>query len=868
MNENTTSRTCPECGNTIPPDAPRGLCPKCVLGIVAASIDAGPLPTAHDLPSLEAVKAAFPQLEVMELIGQGGMGFVYKARQPNLDRFVALKLLWPRLGADPLFAERFNREARVLARLNHPNIVAVYDFGRSGEFFYLLMEFVDGVNLRQAMQAGGYAPSQALALVPKICEALQFAHEEGILHRDIKPENILLDTKGRVKIADFGIAKLVGEARENLTLTATGMAVGTPHYMAPEQIEHPQDVDQRADIYSLGVVFYEMLTGELPIGRFAPPSEKSTVDPRVDAVVLRALEREREKRYRTAGEVKTRVDDIRSTPPPVGPHGTAAVGRTAHPAAGPSDFILCNPRLPRMAQAIVIYGILVAPVLYLLGVLGLSSEPTAAQATAVAVQKCTVFFAGTGSLIGIIALLVGGFKLRSLRPDALRWIRQGLWLRVGMVAFHVLGMAWADALDRRAGSPTFTPWETAVAIVAVGSLVWEVACLVWLHRHAQVLYPTLGLPSPRPAALHANAAAIWTALSLALTVGVTGVFLAAPLVAAWQWGEPAPLYRLGPMALMVIGAAVLVCGVKGLRAGWQALRELRSSQGQVDGVRRAVFGAAAWPLVLTMGASTLCATVALVQSSLHGLAVIFLSLVVSLTTGEFLLRGAWRWTMVVGRGQRRNPAPRWIHRWVLMGQLVAIAVFVPVGILWFGPDDFGTPDQTVNDPEGIKASGAPAASDSGNTATNGVDLEFTVPGGQVAVFEIVKRGDSVVVPVPDLAAYVIAPEGASAAGRFCLVPAPDDPEGLRKPWTLELVSPAGYGRNSVNVPPSLANISGRISLRKNLEPDREFVVWAGLAGDTQPAMGLRVRTQAHRLKAGFRADGSMTTNWLKAASVN
>src|SRR4029434_1066198 len=163
-------------------------------------------------------------------------------------------------------------------------------------FYYLMMEFVDGVNLRQAMKAGRFSPGEALSIVPKVCEALQYAHEQGILHRDIKPENILLDAKGRVKIADFGIAKLVGEDRPNLTLTNTGAALGTPHYMAPEQLESPADVDHRADIYSLGVVFYELLTGELPIGRFAPPSRKSSVDPRVDEVVLRTLEKERDER--------------------------------------------------------------------------------------------------------------------------------------------------------------------------------------------------------------------------------------------------------------------------------------------------------------------------------------------------------------------------------------------------------------------------------------------------------------------------------------------------------------------------------------------------------------------------------------------
>jgi predicted Ser/Thr protein kinase len=289
-------------------------------------------------PALAAVAAAFPQLEILELIGQGGMGAVYRARQRKLDRQVALKLLAVPAGGGGTFAERFHREARLLARLNHPGVVAVHDYGEAGGFFYLLMEYVDGVNLRQAMRAGRFTPGQALALVPKICEALQYAHDEGILHRDIKPENLLLDTRGRVKIADFGIAKLLGDQTNDATLTASGLAVGTPHYMAPEQLEHPQDVDQRADIYSLGVVFYEMLTGELPIGRFAPPSRKTPVDPRVDEVVLRALEKERERRQHNVTEVKTEVEQIAAAllppagaaaPSPPAPASAAAGAKTA-----------------------------------------------------------------------------------------------------------------------------------------------------------------------------------------------------------------------------------------------------------------------------------------------------------------------------------------------------------------------------------------------------------------------------------------------------------------------------------------------------------------------------------------------------------
>ena len=165
-------------------------------------------------PSIETVQAAFPQLEVLEFIGQGGMGWVFKARQPKLNRFVALKLLPSSLAErDVSFAGRFEREGQLLARLHHPNIVAVHDSGAAGGFFYLLMEFVEGVNLRQAMRSSRFTPTQALAIVPHICDALQFAHDEGVLHRDIKPENILLDAKGRVKLADFGIAKLIGEHR-------------------------------------------------------------------------------------------------------------------------------------------------------------------------------------------------------------------------------------------------------------------------------------------------------------------------------------------------------------------------------------------------------------------------------------------------------------------------------------------------------------------------------------------------------------------------------------------------------------------------------------------------------------------------------
>jgi tRNA A-37 threonylcarbamoyl transferase component Bud32 len=312
-------RHCLECATALPPDSPHGLCPQCLLKGALDGADrppegrevrTTPHPGPFTAPSPAELAERFPQLEVLELIGQGGMGAVYKARQTKLDRVVALKVLPPAWGSDPAFAERFGREARTLAKLNHPHVVAVHDFGEAGGLYYLVMEYVDGPNLRQVLQTGRLAPEQALAVVPQLCEALQYAHEEGVVHRDVKPENILLDKRGRVKIADFGLAKLLNRPRAEFTLTGSRQVMGTLDYMAPEQRNSPLAIDHRADIYSLGVVFYEMLTGELPLGRFAAPSQRAPVDARLDDVVFRALEREPERRYQSASDVKTDVEAI------------------------------------------------------------------------------------------------------------------------------------------------------------------------------------------------------------------------------------------------------------------------------------------------------------------------------------------------------------------------------------------------------------------------------------------------------------------------------------------------------------------------------------------------------------------------------
>ncbi|WP_246151537.1 serine/threonine-protein kinase [Rubripirellula reticaptiva] len=270
-------------------------------------------PTGAFAPmSVERLAELFPALQIIELIGAGGMGAVYKARQEGLDRVVAIKILPEEFGHDVKFALRFTREARTLAKLNHPNIVALYEFGHVADTYYFLMEYVEGSTLRDVVKAGELSPKHALAIVPHLCDALQYAHDKGVVHRDIKPENILMSVDGAVKVADFGLSRILGSENQQSLLTGTHQVMGTPRYMAPEQLEGTHNVDHRADIYSLGVVIYEMLTGELPIGRFAAPSTKVEIDVRLDDIVLRTLEKEPQRRYQRASQIKSDMQSITS----------------------------------------------------------------------------------------------------------------------------------------------------------------------------------------------------------------------------------------------------------------------------------------------------------------------------------------------------------------------------------------------------------------------------------------------------------------------------------------------------------------------------------------------------------------------------
>ncbi|WP_367871606.1 serine/threonine-protein kinase [Luteolibacter sp. Populi] len=305
--------SCPECGKPVPADSQHRLCPACLMAQAMASRTLDPENPGRSPappPAPEEIADKFPQFEILECLGRGGMGVVYKARQKSLNRLVAIKILAPESVDDPRFSGRFATEAELLAKLSHPHIVTIHDFGETGGLYYLVMEYVGGVNLRDLLREGKMPPEQALAIVPPVCEALQYAHEQGIVHRDIKPENILLDRDGRVKIADFGIAALAGAAADRS---------GTPAYMAPEQRAAASAVDHRADIYALGAVLYEMLTGERP-GNWPPaPSRRVQIDVRLDEVVLRALETEPGRRYQSAGEFRSVIDTVAAGEVPAAP---------------------------------------------------------------------------------------------------------------------------------------------------------------------------------------------------------------------------------------------------------------------------------------------------------------------------------------------------------------------------------------------------------------------------------------------------------------------------------------------------------------------------------------------------------------------
>jgi serine/threonine protein kinase len=255
-------------------------------------------------PLIDDLAPLFPGYEFEGLIATGGMGAVYKAVQKSLDRNVAIKILPLEFSSDAAFCEGFEAEAKAMARLNHPNLIGVYDFGEVNGTLFIIMEFVAGQSIYHSAYGSAVDPNEVIRLVTGICDGLSHAHENGIIHRDIKPSNILLDLHGQPKIGDFGLARPV-----DWKLKAGEDIFGTPHYTAPEVVSQPHSVDHRSDIFSLGVMLHELLTGKLPDNDPRPASSVVRCDPRLDMIIRRATQPLPASRYPSAAQM---ASDLRA----------------------------------------------------------------------------------------------------------------------------------------------------------------------------------------------------------------------------------------------------------------------------------------------------------------------------------------------------------------------------------------------------------------------------------------------------------------------------------------------------------------------------------------------------------------------------
>lgn len=345
------AQLCASCRVPLPKNHRATTCPKCLLQLAMGGFDDDSEVSEDDVDEQPTVvisategevecvvqpfemvppsvlNQALNQYVVTDFIGRGGMGSVYLASQRRLNRSVAIKVMPAHVGKEMQFAERFEREAQSMASLQHPNIVAVYDFGEveveDTDLLYLVMEYVDGANLLERIRAGSLLPIDGLKVVQAVCEALQFAHERNIIHRDIKPANILIGDNGDIKVADFGLAKVLRQDTDSKVdsngdlITMTSVMMGTPGYLAPEaMVAGSRDLDHRADIFATGVMIYELLTGEIPVGAFKPVTKQAanlSIDPAIDEIVARAMAPNVEQRYQRIDELNHDLTELMAT---------------------------------------------------------------------------------------------------------------------------------------------------------------------------------------------------------------------------------------------------------------------------------------------------------------------------------------------------------------------------------------------------------------------------------------------------------------------------------------------------------------------------------------------------------------------------
>ncbi len=290
--------------------------------------DSDPAPEDNHVPFVPPEPAELermlPQYAIQRLIASGGMGAVYAGLQRDLDRPVAIKILPPDAGRDGESIDRFRTEAKAMARLIHPHIPAVFEFAVVEEYCVLVMELVDGSNVFQLIRESLLPSRRAIEVFQQVCDAVQFAHSRSIVHGDIKPSNILVNTDGQAKLADFGLARLMEQSDRD---SSSWTPMGTPEYAAPELYDRNATPDHRADIYSLGVVLHEMLTGAAPSGEFELPATALKLDPRIDEIIARCMEINPDLRYQSVAEIRQLTREILdgiNAPPPAPPQRAAS----------------------------------------------------------------------------------------------------------------------------------------------------------------------------------------------------------------------------------------------------------------------------------------------------------------------------------------------------------------------------------------------------------------------------------------------------------------------------------------------------------------------------------------------------------------
>ena len=343
-----TTVHCPACGTGVlaAPDATAAVCARCKTAFSPWGLPTAPprSPIAAASPATAdgdaLISTTLGGRRLLRVLGRGGMGTVYEAEDPARGR-VAVKVLPPHLARDDAFVTRFRREAAVLAGLSHPNLVEVFERGQDGDRCYFVMEFVRGESLRKALERGPLPWRDALRIARDVLAGLGFAHGRGVVHRDLKPENVILEADGRARLLDFGLSRIVrGEAADDLSrLTRTNVVLGTYEYMAPEQRLGSNAVDERSDLYALGVILYEMLTGSLPLGRFEPASVlRPGVPVSLDAVINRALAGLAKDRHPSAAAFREALDAAETDP-------RAVASGAALPAAVPVGTVPSSLRL-------------------------------------------------------------------------------------------------------------------------------------------------------------------------------------------------------------------------------------------------------------------------------------------------------------------------------------------------------------------------------------------------------------------------------------------------------------------------------------------------------------------------------------------